>query len=59
MLAGLASGDSGKAWACSNLGSVLGSYVEGGIGSFAGSEVSENLASLSSTVWGAIGGIAK
>ena len=54
----MVSADSGTASYISNIGSALGSYVEGAIGSFAGLEVSENIASLSSTLWGAIGGIA-
>ena len=55
----MVSGDSVTVSDISNIGSALGSYVEGAIGSFAGLEVSENIASLSSTVRGAIGGIAK
>ena len=56
MLTETASGDSGTASDSSNIASAVGSYVEGAIVSVAGSGVSEYVTSLSSTVWGAIGG---
>jgi len=55
----MASGDSGTASDSSNIGSTIVSFVEGGIGSLAVSEVSQHVSSLGASVWGAMGGTAK
>ena len=59
MLTEMASGDSGTASDSSNIGSTIVSFVEGGIGSLAVSEVSQHVSSLGASVWGAMGGTAK
>jgi hypothetical protein len=55
----MASGDSSRASDSSNLGSSVGSFFCGGIGSLAASEVSEKASALSATVGGAIAVTAK
>jgi hypothetical protein len=55
----MASGDRGTASDSSNIGHTVGSFVEGEIGSLAGSEVSQHVSSLGASIWGAIGGTGK
>jgi hypothetical protein len=50
----MASGDSGTASDCKNIGSTLGSYIGGAIGSLAGPAVSGQIAELGASNGGAI-----
>jgi hypothetical protein len=52
----MTSGDSGTASDSSNMGCIVGSFVDGAIGSLAGPAVSEQCAALGASFGGAIAG---